>query len=185
MKNRGLLFAFLGFVGLILLVIAVGVSSYISNYNYGNRAEQTIKAEYESAKNTLSSTATTVVDLTKVSERYAGDVRKMVEATMSGRYGEDGSQAMMQWIQEQNIPLDASVYKDISQAIRAGRSDFKASQNRVIDTKRSYETKLGNFWSGLWLGIAGYPKIDLADYKIILDQSTQDKYETGTDSGFM
>lgn len=185
MKNRGLLFALLGFIGFIVIIVGIVASSYISNHNYGNRAEQTIKAEYKSAQNTLSSTATTVVDLTKVSERYADDVRKMVEATMSGRYGDDGSQAMMQWIQEKNIPLDASVYKDISQAIRAGRSDFKASQNRVIDTKRSYETKLGNFWSGLWLGIAGYPKIDLDDYKIIIDQSTQNKYETGTDSGFM
>lgn len=185
MKNRGIIYSIIGVTSTFALIGGVAVSSYISNYNYGNKAEKTIQAEYKSAQNTLSATATTVVDLTKVSERYASDVKELVRDTMSGRYGDNGSEAMMQWIQERNIQLEPTVYQDISQAIRAGRLDFKSSQNRVIDTKRSYETKLGSFWSGFWLNAAGYPKIDLSDYEIILDQSTQDKFESGTDSGFM
>lgn len=175
----------IGFFALIALVVGIGFTSYVTYYNQGNAIEKQLVAEYERAQNTMSATATTVMDVSKISERYSDDVMTLVRETMTGRYGDDGSDAVMQWIQEQNIELDSSMYRDITQVIRSGRQDFRNAQDRVIDVKRSYEKNLGNLWSGFWLKIAGYPKIDLDNYNIILDGSTTEKFETGVDAGFL
>ena len=104
---------------------------------------------------------------------------------MQGRYGQNGSEAVVQWIQEQNVTVDSEMYRDISRVVQSGRQDFANAQNRVIDVKRSYQTNLGGLWSGFWLNVAGYPKIDLDDYNIILDASTTERFESGVDSGFI
>lgn len=168
-----------------ILSVGIAASSYFKYHDVGVRTEQQLKAEYERAQNTMSATATTVMDVSKISERYADDVRSLVRETMSGRYGDDGSDAVMQWIQEQNIELDSTMYRDITQVIRSGRQDFRNAQDRVIDIKRSYERNIDALWSGFWLKLAGFPKIDLDDYNILLDQSTIDRYESGVDSSFL
>lgn len=171
------------------VILGVGVagvlfSAYTSNHDYGNRAESQIVAEYQRAQNVLSNASTTVMDVASVSERYADDIKEVVQMSMTGR-SEYGENATVAFLQEQNINIDSSMYEQINLAIMSGREDFQNAQNRVIDVRRSYKTKLGSLWDGFWLKTAGYPKIDLEDYEIIVDQSTIDKFESGVDSGFL
>lgn len=170
---------------LFVIVAGIAVSSYIYAYNYGNRTEAQLIAEYDRAQNVLSRTATTVMDVSKVNERYADDLREVIQLSMSGRYGDDGSNATMQWLQEHNISLDSQMYQEINRVVRSGREDFQNAQNRVIDVRRSYTTQLGTLWTGFWMSLAGYPKINLGDYEIILDQTTVERFESGTDSSFL
>lgn len=172
----------------LMLAITIGgvaFSAYTTHHDLGNRAESLIQAEYQRSQNVMSQTATTVMDVAKIADNYAEQVHELVEATMQGRYGEDGSEAVVQWIQEQNVTVDSEMYRDISRVVQSGRQDFANAQNRVIDVKRSYQTNLGGLWSGFWLNVAGYPKIDLDDYNIILDASTTERFESGVDSGFI
>lgn len=169
-------------IGVLLVIVAVGVGSYISNYNYGNMAEKQIQAEYTNMENILAQYSLKVKEVAQVPDMMADDLARVSREAMTGRYGADGSKAMFQWIQE-NYPgqLDASVYKQIQQVIEAGRNKFENAQTKFIDTKRVYETNLGYFWKGLWLRIAGYPKINLEDYKIISSGHAQKAFETGVD----
>lgn len=172
----------------LMLAISMGgiaFSAYSSHHDLGNRTESLIQAEHQRSQNVMSQTATTVIDVAKIADNYADQVHELVEATMQGRYGEDGSEAVVQWIQEQNVTVDSEMYRDISRVVQSGRQDFANAQNRVIDVKRSYQTNLGGLWSGFWLNVAGYPKINLQDYDIILDATTTEKFETGVDSGFI
>jgi hypothetical protein len=107
------------------------------------------------------------------------DLQKVVVGAIQARYGADGSKATMQWLQEQNPSLDPQIYRKLQQIIEAGRDEFKTSQTRLIDVKRNYETNLDFFWSGMWMRLAGYPKINLADYKVV----TTDKVEAAFKSG--
>jgi hypothetical protein len=67
--------------------------------------------------------------------------------------------------------------------IEAGRNKFENAQTRFIDAKRTYETNLGYLWKGTWMRIAGYPKINLDDYKIITSKHAKKTFETGVDEG--
>jgi hypothetical protein len=114
---------------------------------------------------------------------YKNDFKEVTTAAIQGRYGENGSKAVFQWLQEQNPNLDARIYIKLQQLIEAGRDDFKIAQTKLIDVKRQYETALGYFWQGLWLKIAGYPKADLAMYKPITTDRVEQTFQKGKEDG--
>jgi hypothetical protein len=171
--------AMLAVVGVAAVVI---VGSYVSNYNYGNMAENQVKAEYTNMENILAQGGLKVKEVAQVPGMYADDLERVAKAAISARYGSEGSKAAMQWIKE-NYPgkMDPSLYKQIQQVIESYRDKFQNEQTKFIDVKRSYETNLGYFWKGFWLHVAGYPKIDLAKYVIISSDDAQEAFKTGKD----
>ena len=167
----------------VLSLIGLLVMSYISNYNYGNEAENQIRAEYSNMENILAQYSLKVSEAAQVPQMKVEDLSRVTKEALSGRYGPHGSQAIFQWIQE-NHPGNVTddLYVQIQQIIEAGRDKFENAQTKFIDTKKVYETNLGYFWKGLWLRIAGYPKINLNDYKIISSEHAVKAFEKGVDT---
>lgn len=165
------------------LIIVGVVSSGISYFNYGVRAEQGIKSAWENNENILGQYSLKVVEAAKVPDKYTEDLRSVYRDAMTGRYGEDGSGAVMQWIQEQNPQLSPEMYTNLQNIIEAGRTKFENAQTELVDRKRAYQIELNSFWSGMMLSIAGYPKIDLDDYKIITSEHAKETFESGVDKG--
>ena len=172
-------------LGIVGVLIAIPVFSYISNYNLGNRYEQQIIAVYENNENILAQYGQKVQEAAQVTTMQAEDFQKVYTEVMAGRYGADGSKAMFQWIQEQNPQIGTEVYTQIQRIIEAGRNDFSLAQAQLTDVKKSYRTALGSFWSGIWLGIAGYPTIKVGfrngpdDFPIISTGRASDAFEKG------
>lgn len=169
--------------GIIGVIIFMGVSSYISAFNYGSRAENAVKAQYSDMENILGQYSLKVSEAAQIPAMYRDDVQKVFSSAISGRYGAGGSKAVFQFLKEQNPSLDVSVYRKIQELVESGRNEFQNAQTKFIDTKRGYETNLGYFWMGTWLRISGYPKINLADYKIISSDHAQESFKTGIDKG--
>lgn len=119
----------------------------------------------------------------QVTDMQRDDLVKITTAAIQGRYGDNGSRASVQFLREQNPALDSKIYVKIQQIVEAGREEFKVNQTRLVDTKRAYETELGSFWSGMWLRIAGYPKINLDDFKIVSTERAQDAFKKGKEDG--
>jgi hypothetical protein len=166
--------------GIIVAGIAgIGITSYISAYNTGNRLEQTIKATYEDNQNVLAQYSNRIAEAAQIPAMQRDDLTAVVTAALDARYGEDGSRAMFQWIQEQNPSIDSTVYVELQRIIVAGRQDFQTAQTRLIDQKRVYETALGSFWQGTWMGVAGYPRIDLDEYNIVTNARAEEAFSTG------
>lgn len=177
------------FLGVISVLAFVVVASYVTNYNYGNRAETQIEATWENNENILAQYSLKVMEVAQVPGRYRDDVTQIYQAALEGRYGDDGSQAMFQWIQEQNPQVDASLYARVQQVMEAGRNEFQVNQTRLVDLKRAYNTNLGYLWKGMWLNIAGYPTINVGfnggpdDFAIITSGHASEAFETGVDQG--
>lgn len=173
----------LGILGLIAVVAFSLFGTYVSYYNRGNTMEKAIEAQYEENQNILSQYSLRVAEAAQVTELYTDDLKDVVGAAMAGRYGENGSEAVFQWIQEQNPNVDASLYTQVQRVIEAGRNRFENGQTALIEKKRTYETELDSFWGQFWFGMAGYPKIDLDDYPIITSEHSNDAFESGVDRG--
>lgn len=174
-------------LGAVLIVVIMGIiflGAYVSNYNYGNRAENIIVAEYTNMENILGQYSLAVSESVQLPKMKKDDFREAVEASMQARYGSDGSKAAFQWLQE-NYPGEISdeLYVNVQQTIESGRHRFENAQTKFIDTKRLYETNLGYLWKGFWLNVAGYPKIDLNEYAIITSQHASDTFESKIDKG--
>lgn len=170
-------------VGILAVLGVTVIGSYVSNYNYGNEAEKTIVAEYENLHNVLGQYSVKVKEAAQIPSMQTEDLAKLFNGSIAARYGTDGSQATMQWLKEQNPNLDQSTYLQIQRIIEAGRDEFKNHQTKFIDSKRTYETSLGYLWQGMWLRIAGYPKIDLAAYKTVTSNHAEEAFKTGIDNG--
>ena len=170
-------------LGVLGLVGVSCFSSYVEYRNMGATAEVGIKTQYENMQNVLSGYSLKVAEAAQVPAMYKNGLIEVAKAAIQGRYGANGSQATMQWLKEQNPNLDPTLYLKIEQIIEGGRDNFQTEQTKFIDTKRSYETQLALFWSGFWLKTAGYPKIDLAQYKTITSEHANDAFKTGVDTG--
>jgi len=176
-------------IGLIMVVAGLVVSvgtvavSYISAANYGVRAENTIKAEYTNMENILGQYSLKVSEAAQVPSMYKDDMKEVMTSVMTARQGGGGSKAAFQWFKEHQINIDPSMYTKIQQIIEAGRNKFENAQTKFIDTKRTYENSLGYVWKGMWMKFAGYPKINLADYKIISSDHAKTTFKTGIDKG--
>lgn len=178
---KGILIALAAVLTIIAMFIGAGAVNYITYHDSGVQYEQRLDAEWNKSKNTLSTYTTKVQEVAQVPEMYRDDLVKVVEATFQGRYGKDGNKAVFQFVQEKNMNLDPALYRQIQQVMESGRNNFEASQNAVIDIKRSYETQLNKVWSGFWMKLAGYPKLDLSKYKIVVLDGVNDKFESGKD----
>ena len=172
----------LGCLGVIVVLVVVCIGSYITAYNLGNRSEQQLKAEYSNMENVLAQYSLKVKEIAQVPGMKTDDLSRVMREAFTGRYGDGGSKAAFQWIQE-NYPGQVSdqLYVQIQQVMEAGRNKFENNQTKFIDVKRAYETSLGSFWTGTWLSIAGYPKIDLDAMKIISSGHAKKAFETGVD----
>ena len=167
-------------IGLIAVSL---IGSAISYYNYGVRTEAGIVAAWENNENILGQYSLKVIEAAKVPDKYTEDLRTVYREAMTGRYGDDGSGAVMQWIQEQNPQLSPELYANLQNIIEAGRTKFENAQTELVDRKRAYEIELNSLWSGFMLGLVGYPKIDLDDYKIITSEHAKETFESGVDQG--
>jgi hypothetical protein len=179
---KALLITFISFVAIVVGSAVWAIGMYVSNANYANTAEQGIKAQYDNNRNILSNYTTRIMEMAQVNDMYRDDLMKVVEATFSGRYGADGSKAVFQFIQENNMTLDSSMYKALQSSMESGRLEFQAGQTALIDKRRAYETAMGFLVQGFFIKMAGYPKIDLNKYDIIVEQSTTDRFNTKVDA---
>lgn len=167
------------FTGALVIVAAALLITYITTANYGNRMEQDIQAVYENRNNVLSQYTLKMQEAVQVPEMYKNDFKEVITAAMQGRYGNDGSQAAMQWIHENNLHFDSTMHRRLQTLIESGRNEYQREETRLIDIVRVYKTNLGFVWTGFWLRQAGYPRIDLAKYKPITTIETQRAVETG------
>ena len=168
--------------GFMALVAVLAIGSYVSAANYGAQAENELDATYYDNQNILSNYTLKVQEMAQVPDMYRADLEKIVKATFEGRYGAEGSKATWQWLKEQNPNLDPALYNRLQQTMEAGRNEFQVAQTGLLDKKRVYQTNLDYVWKGFWLKLAGYPKIDLDEIKIITDVGVQAKFESGNDS---
>lgn len=165
--------------GVFGVIALTAIGSYVSAANYGNRAEQQIKAKYQDNENVLSSGYQQLQGVAGVTKMATEDQIAIFKAAIQGRYGDGGSKAVFQMITESNPVQDPQLYRKVQQVVEGTQKEFQQSQTGFLDIKRSYETELGSVWKGMWLGFAGYPKIDLAQYKIISSQGASDAFKTG------
>jgi hypothetical protein len=169
-------------LGVGIIAVVLGITYVSGAFSYRQECvalEARLQAQEESNKSSLATHINVVRELAQVPEMYRDDLVKVTEASMKGRYGADGSEAVFQFIQEHNPNFDSSLYAKIETAIEAGRTRFDADQRQLMDIKREYEVGLkGNdsVFYGMWFH---YPTIDLSQFKVVTNAETDKAFASG------
>lgn len=169
-------------LGLVFVFMVSMVGTYINKANEGTRHETNIEKFDKDSQNVLSAYTMKIKEMAQIPDKFKADLQDVIKQTFEGRYGADGSKAVFQFIKEQNMTLDPSLYRNIQVAMEAGRNDFKMSQTKKLDACAGYENARNYVVGGFFLQMAGFPKKDIDKLcRIIVDSSTTDKFNSGVD----
>ncbi|QXO10004.1 hypothetical protein pEaSNUABM37_00043 [Erwinia phage pEa_SNUABM_37] len=162
------------------LVVGIGVMAYVGAANKGNQMENSIDQLRQNSASNLSNLTQSIQEQAQVPEMAKDHLKEIIEAQMSGRYGKDGSKAVFQFLKEQNLQVDQRMYLNIQATMAGGRKEFEITQNRLMSQCTAYKNEIGNVWSGFWMRLAGYPKIDVKTVcRAVTDSKTDAAFETG------
>lgn len=186
------IFSIVAITGIALVAMAFGW------YDDAVSQETAVKAQYQDNQNRYDSFWKSVVEVAQVQDKYKEDFKEVLIGSIEGRYGENGSQAMFLFIQEQNPTLDKEVYTKLMNIIEVGRNDFKRSQTTLLDKQRAYERHLKASTGMLFAGYFDMPNeikgelapptdldgdglVTVLDYRIVTSKKTKKAFETGED----
>ena len=178
-------------IGGVMLAIALlfGISFMGAN-NSAVEQQNGIVAKASDVDNVLSNYGQKVQEAAQIPAMQTGALKDVMRTALAARYGDTGSKAVFQMIQE-NYPgqVDPQLYRQIQQIIEAGRDDFTNAQRGLIDQKRIYLTNLDTVPGGLMMRTMGYPTINVGyhggkdDYPTIVTDRAAKARETGREDG--
>lgn len=173
-----------GVVGSLVLIGGFLAMNYIKYSNAANKLEKSITASTRDRESTLAQYGQSVLEGVQIPNMAKEHLKETIQAAIAGRYGPNGSQAVFQSIQENNPTIDPSLYRNLQRKIDAGRAEFN-DKNRIVASKcQIYETSMDNVWSGFWMNLSGWPKIDVKKVcEPISTDRAQDAVKNGKESG--
>ena len=170
-------------LGALVALIGLAVMMFIGANNTAAGFDASAKYQHANNKNVLANFNQKVMEIAQVPEMMRDDLIKISTAAMEGRYGPDGSKAVVQMLREQNPNQDPSLYTKIQQVIDSGRTQFETSQTRLLDIKRSYEFALNSWPQGIFMRALAYPKVPLDTYNIVTTDRVERAFSAGKEDG--
>lgn len=123
----------------IVAILGVGLLKFYSNLVH---MEGDIVAVHEDLKNVHTSIFNQMKSQGLTVEKYGKMVVEAMEVSVEGRYGSDGSRAVVQVIREQNPNIDPKIMATLQVAIESGYKGFESRQRTKIDAIRVYQNAL-------------------------------------------
>jgi hypothetical protein len=173
-----------GAIGALLLIVGMGCTvSYIGFRQDCVSFENNISAQDKEMQNVDTEITNSLQTQGLAVGEYKDLVVGAIKAANTGRYGADGSKAMMQWIKEQNPTIDPSIFKKIMVCAESGYAKFAAAQRKKIDLCRVYRKQLEQQQQvPIWGSIvtAGFPRKPWTELeRVIVSEDTAKTWQSG------
>lgn len=173
-------------VGLTLMIVLLLIASLVFTFvHYKDEAttfESKIVTQYKEAQSYLSSFTLKMKDSIGLKNLDTKQLESLVTNLMKAKMGENGSQAVMQWFQDANLPYNNEIANKMLVMIDSGRTEFQLLQMNLNKTCNTYSNNQRLTWSGFWYGLANKPVNDkyfqMEMCELVLDADTNEAYRT-------
>jgi hypothetical protein len=170
--------AVFGVLGVLAVVLLGGMFGFRTDCI---RAENGLEAQLEANKSSYDKMWKTVREMAQVPAMYTEDLKKVYDGAIQGRYGANGSQAVLQFIKEHNPNFDSSLYANIQRAIEANRNTFDADQKQIADKVRQYKDYMASTSAAVYNVVWGFPRVDLKKFQVVTSDRTDKAFEEHKD----
>jgi len=161
-------------LGLFVAFWAIGVS------NSEKKLYLTGKAAQKQTEVIFDNTWKKIVGVAGVVTEYKESFRQVYVELMDARYKNDagaGQQTLMKWVTENNVALDASLYRTLMNTIEGSRNEFTLQQQKLIDIDREHKTLRATFPNSLVIG--SRPDLEI---KLVTSAKTEEAFATGQEN---
>lgn len=172
-------------LGGLLVILSGFFIGYLGYRNTAQSFEVDIPAQYTEMQNVYDNGWKKVIEVAQVPAMQAAQVKDVYQGVMTGRYGANGSKALVSLIKEQNPNLPTETYTEIGRTVEQFHDSFQASQTNLIARKQEYAKFVTASTAGLvfnWIG--NYPHIHIGvpagskdDYQIVTSDKTQTDFQ--------
>lgn len=155
----------------LALLITILVISTITTYDGFAASEAAISAQDRNI-DVIGGSAYVKSKLSaQVATQYGDLVIEAIETGTSGRYGDDGAQAALLFITEQNPNIDGTVYKEVQRTVESAFTDLQSAQTTKHDMISAYDHQLTTAWGSFVAHQFGFPKIDIEKARQVITTS--------------
>lgn len=170
-------------IGGIALLGALYVGALLGYRSDCVNAEAGLKAQHQEMKNKDAQRRHVLLNMAQVDKKYDEQFKEVWEGAMSGRYGDKGSQAVFQFLQEQNPQLSTTLKERLMTAIDVRFAESASTQTAFNAKVEAYE-KIWNGNRSLFVGFwFDFPTEAVTKLKIVTTSATERAFETGVDDG--
>lgn len=96
--------------------------------------------------------------------KYKDMLLEAIDKTTKGTFGEDGSEAVMQWIKTNYPNMDSDVFKKIQQAVETWFTNIQMANDDEIARVNVYRNYYQDPANVAFTWALGFPKIDMKKY---------------------
>lgn len=161
----------LGVVGVVLAGVLLVVGMYFSYSNKEIALRTQIGAQQKSNMATFDAMWKIIKEQAGVTEEWKDTFAKeVIPELVKGRTGG----ALMKFVTEANPNFDTKLFEKLMNSIEGQRTEFKNTQNKLLDQQREHTTLLLTFPGSMFL--AGRQPIEVT---IVTSGRTEKAFETG------
>lgn len=170
----------IGVIVAAAVVLAMG-GILSSTYNQFVDLEERLAAQHDQTRNVYAAITNEMRSQGLAVERYQAAVLEAIDAALTGRYGQQGVDAAILLMREQNPEIAPEVFLKLQAVISSAYARFERAQAVKLDIAREYRSALRRFPGNAVAGVLGFPQTDLeALNRIVVNPATADAFATGS-----
>ena len=161
----------LGTLAAFALILAILGISTVTTYDGFAKSEAAIEAQDRNI-DVIGGNAYIQSKMSgQISKQYYGTVLEGIKVAQTGRYGENGVDATMLFIHEQNPDISPAVTLQMQRTVESVYTDLSAAQTTKDDMIGVYTHQLNTAWGSTVAHVFGFPRIDLEKAKQVMTTS--------------
>jgi len=146
---------------MIGFLVLVGIISQVTVRALGERMEASIVADYERLEAINSRYTERIAEISPGTDTLQKALKEIITRYFNAKIGSAHEWEVFNWLETQQVPVSDFRHDKIMDLIHQGRKEYRDTVISIRKARDSYREALASFYSGLWLRLNGFPRIDV------------------------